>query len=536
MKVTIHMLQDCLADYDPQYRPGEDQDAAFEEVRLLELKGGPLIPGVVYVCTAGQLRRTRLEGADRAAFVCLGGDGAADRPALRRSHFFSITREDLCLPELMNGLLDAFHRLNRWERELEEAILRDKGVQELVDLSAPVLGNNFFLFWDSSYNVLAYTRGVEPPNEKLAGIIRQGFFSKEMTDDLAKMNYIKNAMNYVRPTFVAPPNYMNCPFILKTFVVAQRVQYTVCFYLANSEPSRGMADLFRAFASRLEVYIGHWTDTVHRRSSRTERCLADLIEHPDKGEEYLKDRAAVLGLKEQVAYRLCVVSFQEYTLEQAEYMRMRVRSSCGRPIAAVYQKELLILFSLGENSLREQETWAERQQKLLELLPICRARAAFSSTLTGCANVNTAYKQAAAAMKYGSRLSPGDEAYYYRDYYIYHMIDSYSQYFSLEKMYVQKLALFRDAGSYQNSNLYLLRTYLTNERNISQTAKLLYMHRNSVIYRIARIREALDMDLDDPDVRLRLLISFKILELLDPEIFRIDASRNGGESQELPGE
>ena len=103
-------------------------------------------------------------------------------------------------------------------------------------------------------------------------------------------------------------------------------------------------------------------------------------------------------------------------------------------------------------------------------------------------------------------------------------------------MYVQKLALFMDANNYKNSNLYLLRTYLINERNISQTAKLLYMHRNSVIYRIARIRETLNMDLDDPDVRLRLLISFKILELLNPNIFLTNSDRGEAEEHELVGE
>lgn len=111
-----------------------------------------------------------------------------------------------------------------------------------------------------------------------------------------------------------------------------------------------------------------------------------------------------------------------------------------------------------------------------------------------------------------------------------------SQHFPLEKMYVQKLALFMDGSNYKNSNLYLLRTYLINERNISQTAKLLYMHRNSVIYRIARIRETLNMDLDDPNVRLRLLISFKILELLNPNIFLANADRGEAEDHELAGE
>lgn len=536
MKLTIHMIQNRLEAYDAQYRPGQDADQSFDGVRLLSGKGEALVPDTLYVCTSNQLRRAKLEGAEQAAFVCVGGDGAEKRPALRGAHLFTITGEGVCMAELMNDLLDLFHCLNDWERRLEEAILQGKSVQELIDLSAPVFEHNFFLFWDASYNVLAYTKGVEIPNEKLERIVRQGFFSKEFTDDLVRMNYIKNAMVYTKPTFVMPPNYMNLPFILKTFVVAQRVQYAVSFYYTRSEPSQGMADLFQVLVNRLEGYLARRSDTNRRRSGRTDRCLADLIENSDRGEEYLRDRATVVGLKEEDAYRLCVVSFQDFSMEQARYMRMRVRSSCGRPVAVIYQEGLVILFNLGENSLRKQELWAERRQKLLELLPVCKAYAAFSSTLCKCAGVTTAYKQAVEAMTYGRRLSPAQQVYYYRDYYIYHMIDSYSQHFPLEKMYVQKLALFMDDNNYKSSNLYLLRTYLINERNISQTAKLLYMHRNSVIYRIARIRETLNMDLDDPDVRLRLLISFKILELLDPNIFLTNSDRGEAEEHDLVGE
>ena len=212
MKLTIHMIQDRLAAYNAQYRPGQDMNQSFAEVRLMGSKGGALVPDTLYVCTSGQLRRARLEGAERAAFICVGGDGVEDRPALRCAHFFTVNREGVCLADLMNDLLDCFQRLNDWERRLEEAILRGKSAQELVDLSAPVFEYNYFLFWDASYNLLAYTKGVEPPNEKIERIVRQGFFAKEMTDELVRMNYIKNAMAFTKPTFRPATNYMNLPF------------------------------------------------------------------------------------------------------------------------------------------------------------------------------------------------------------------------------------------------------------------------------------------------------------------------------------
>ena len=39
------------------------------------------------------------------------------------------------------------------------------------------------------------------------------------------------------------------------------------------------------------------------------------------------------------------------------------------------------------------------------------------------------------------------------------------------------------------------------------------MHRNGVLYRIQKIHDILRLDLESADVRLRLMISFKILEM-----------------------
>lgn len=52
-----------------------------------------------------------------------------------------------------------------------------------------------------------------------------------------------------------------------------------------------------------------------------------------------------------------------------------------------------------------------------------------------------------------------------------------------------------------------LYTYLKHERNTVATAKALFLHRNSMHNRIEKILNLIDVDLDDSEVRLRLLVS-----------------------------
>lgn len=57
-----------------------------------------------------------------------------------------------------------------------------------------------------------------------------------------------------------------------------------------------------------------------------------------------------------------------------------------------------------------------------------------------------------------------------------------------------------------------LKGYLLNERDIPKAAQELIVHRSTLIYRIKKIQTMFSLDLDDPEQRLYLLISLKLME------------------------
>ena len=123
------------------------------------------------------------------------------------------------------------------------------------------------------------------------------------------------------------------------------------------------------------------------------------------------------------------------------------------------------------------------------------------------------YDQARTAIEIGRKLDPDALEYHYSKYYLNDMLECYREKFALDDVIVRYLDQLAGERGYSNSNLLLLYHYLNTERNMSLTAKRVHMHRNSVIYRLQRIQDVLNLDLDDPDVRLRLMITFKILRM-----------------------
>ena len=163
-----------------------------------------------------------------------------------------------------------------------------------------------------------------------------------------------------------------------------------------------------------------------------------------------------------------------------------------------------------QNLLRNTLISMEQEKLTLRQNKACMGISLLFSDVT---KLYVGYRQAEAASNIGKRRDTDGTAYFYSKYYLEDMLEHYADTMPLEDTYTHYLDRLMDDNNSVCSNIKLLYYFLCSERNISLTAKHVHMHRNSVIYRIQKIQDILALDLDDPDVRLRLMISFKILEM-----------------------
>ncbi|MDI3256994.1 MAG: PucR family transcriptional regulator ligand-binding domain-containing protein [Kyrpidia sp.] len=77
--------------------------------------------------------------------------------------------------------------------------------------------------------------------------------------------------------------------------------------------------------------------------------------------------------------------------------------------------------------------------------------------------------------------------------------------------------------------LHTLSAYMENHCQIAETAKRLFVHRNTVVYRLEKCRELIGQDLKEPDVTLRLRVALLARGLL----YALDGDGADGESQSV---
>lgn len=78
-----------------------------------------------------------------------------------------------------------------------------------------------------------------------------------------------------------------------------------------------------------------------------------------------------------------------------------------------------------------------------------------------------------------------------------------------------RLMLLLENEAYRKTEYYeTLRCFLVNERSVPKTSEELVIHRTTLLYRLGKIEEILEMNLDNPNVRLYLLLCFRLIDKL----------------------
>lgn len=104
---------------------------------------------------------------------------------------------------------------------------------------------------------------------------------------------------------------------------------------------------------------------------------------------------------------------------------------------------------------------------------------------------------------------------HYEDFKVFHLLSSIKPNDVLLQFFNNTIGKLQSYDLENNTNLMeTLVAFIEYNGNISQAAKMIYVHRNTFIYRIDKIKQLLDSDLKDRDELLELNLAIKAMELL----------------------
>lgn len=149
---------------------------------------------------------------------------------------------------------------------------------------------------------------------------------------------------------------------------------------------------------------------------------------------------------------------------------------------------------------------------LLDCFPEeCNVRAGLSNSFDSIEDLEPAIRESKDALKIGKSIVPGKRIFSFENLGVYVMLRHLSESEDIQRYYHPAMNILTRYDSRSNTSLLpTLETYLDNNCSIKDTVDALFMHRNSVIYRLRKIEELCSIDLTDTDTCFRLRLSFAI--------------------------
>ena len=160
-----------------------------------------------------------------------------------------------------------------------------------------------------------------------------------------------------------------------------------------------------------------------------------------------------------------------------------------------------------------------RYSQLRRLRDISRTQArlhvGISYTFFDFSTVISYFKEAEAALEMGRLYAPDIWYYRFEDYVLpYFMHYGTSQINGRHLCHPGLVQLWLYDSKNETELLITLREYLTTGLNATATAKHLFIHRNTLYQRLDKINQIIGADLNDPDTRLFMLMSYSFVDLL----------------------
>ncbi|MDD3796887.1 MAG: helix-turn-helix domain-containing protein [Lachnospiraceae bacterium] len=202
-----------------------------------------------------------------------------------------------------------------------------------------------------------------------------------------------------------------------------------------------------------------------------------------------------------------VLDYKNLTLRAiCSYAENTIPTSC----ALEYRGDVIVFIDLDLCQISEHDI----AQTMAGFIRDSFLNAGYSRKMLGHFNFHRQYVQASIAIQSGSRKYPQRWIHHFSDIALDYLLEQTTKKLPAYMICHEKLLALKYKSEKNGTPLYqTLRCYLENHQNITKTAKDLFIHRSTLLYRLDHIYEIVKSDYSDPDELLYLLLSFRLIEM-----------------------
>lgn len=532
MNISLSIILDRLSRYQTESHVTCPDSRVFEDVRLLPISHSiDFAEDTIYFCSLSLAILVPAEKRRNIVFICQRDriqDGYETDDVMEG---IIVINESISYEELFSCIHDIFVEFSQWYLKAQQALLQNRPLQELIDLSEPVLGN-YLQITDSSFNLLGYTKNTEC-DEEITVAARELGYHPESTIRLFRMHHRMEVWKNAAGIIINDSHDMSKYSLVSRVFKYSNTYFAHAVMTCNNLPvTQGMVDIFRLFTDLIAVYVEKEWESTNNCHHTYDAFLSDLYDGRITRRSVAEERSRHVGISMTGQYCLTITSRDESgSVSVSSLMRdVLARRSEDRIIDFHGQVAILSVLPKGDCS----ESCRRLCIELAEIMSGYDIRCGMSDIFTNLMDAPGALTQAQQALSCSGRItelcgmpeirgafSGLDRAAVTFDEclpYIFLGQTAENSQIWHSSVYYRVLKELKEYDRQHNINNFgLLCAYLLSESRYTETAAAMHMSRNNVVYHIERMQSMFNMDLRQPAVRYKLLTSY-----LMAQIFGID--------------
>jgi hypothetical protein len=473
------------------------------DVRLLDTYTLTLDPNTLYIGSYQEIGDTGRLGPQAPLILCGAvpeGFAAAHQclcvaPENELAQIFNAAK-DYCLGDLvMKG-------------ELAKFLISSKSgyLTDMINEASKALGNPVIVM-DISFNVLGYSDSFTSGDEWWNEFIQSGRFLPE----LLKHSLTADASIEVEgnePFLVTTCTLSETPKLSTRLMVDDEWVGSLVMRACNTPITPKHYRQLSVISPIVSEAVALLSKFKHIGTVQ-EKMLGDVLDAPDNNA--LSDACLTLNnlFGAELPDRMTLIVFQNSkglpARNRVSYLRFVLKELFPDSYVVYHEDHLTMLVPVDQDRVSLDDTQLAALNSFLQA----------EELLAGAGLVFTDIGQLPNAFQEGLRcLDHCSSAIPFRNWHecvFAEMVHEYARVHSTVDLIHPALRLVETHDRQHGSQLSkTLRVYLENDKNIERCTQLLHLHRSSVYYRLNRVKELAQLDIDDPEVSFQLLCSYRI--------------------------
>lgn len=387
--------------------------------------------------------------------------------------------------------------------ELTALAYKTHNIEAVIDAASTRLGNSL-LFCDMSFKIIASSNSIPVVDPLWTENAKKGYCDYEFINEVKELKSIRNAS----PTTTAVE--VTCPLSpyrkLSSKVFHNQTQIG---FLLMIEGEKNIFpyhfEMLSAISNVITYTISYYELDLFEENNRYHELLYDMLIGASSKD--IMPRIKELHFPSNMLVLL--IRPTRYLGQQ--YIKKLANKTLKLQIpgthATYHKKSIVAVIPLRKNEEMELEL-LELLKKLCQTEPI---RIGISNPFNRIENFVNYYEQALATLELSQRLKTEESVCRYKDYQIFDLLSELKNPDKLGQFCHPALSTLRQYDHTNSSELYNTLCVFINKRcNIKLTSESLYIHRNSLVYRLNRITEICQIDFSDTNTLFLLQLSFII--------------------------